>query len=429
MKLARIKTKGSKSLYGAFLYMTLLPLFLFGLIMIVYSSKTLSSSIQEEAANNLKNVGISVLSAFDVLYPGDYNIVFDGTDVSYYKGDHLLSGDYAFIDKIKKDANVEISLFFYDTRLMTTIQDKENGRFINTGANAYIVREVIEKKTPHFFNNVKINGVHYFAYYEPIFSQDGKVCLGMIGVGKTAEQIVENVNVAVYKNLAIMILTLLITSWFIIHFASKMVMVIKKMMDFLKDISLGNLESELDPFVVSREDELGEMGRLTMTLQMSLRKLIERDVLTGLYNRRSAENKLDEIRAKGHSFVIALGDIDFFKKFNDNFGHTCGDVVLKEVSRVLDDEMHGQGFVARWGGEEFLLVFENMETIAAGIATDKILQAVRNNKVLHEGREHAVTMTFGVAESQAEVPINLQIKEADEKLYKGKEGGRNRVVV
>jgi len=70
-----------------------------------------------------------------------------------------------------------------------------------------------------------------------------------------------------------------------------------------------------------------------------------------------------------------------------------------------------------------------METIAAGIAVDKILQAVRNNKVLHEGREHAVTMTFGVAKSRMEVPINLQIKEADEKLYKGKEGGRNRVVV
>lgn len=429
MKLARIKRAGLKSLYGTFLYMTLLPLFLFGLVMIVYSSKTLSLSIQEEAANNLKNVGISVLSALDIMYPGDYNIVIDGEDVSYYKGDHLLSGDYALIDAIKEESNLEISLFFYDTRLVTTIQDDVHGRFSNTGANVQIVREVLEKKTPRFFNNVKVNDVPYFAYYRPIFSEDGEVCLGMIGVAKPSEEIVGSVNAAVYKNLAIMILTLFITAWFIVRFASKMVLVIKSMMDFLKEISLGNLESTLDPLVLSREDELGEMGRLTVTLQMSLRKLIERDALTGLYNRRSGEKKLDEFREKGTLFVIALGDIDFFKKFNDNFGHACGDIVLKEVARVLNEEMRGLGFVARWGGEEFLLVFENMETIAAGIATDKILCAVRDNKVLHEGKEHTVTMTFGVAKNQAKVPINLQIKEADEKLYKGKEGGRNRVVV
>ncbi len=429
MKLVRIKRVGSKSLYSTFLYMTLLPLFLFGLVMIVYSSRTLSASIQEEAANNMKNVGISVLLAFDIMYPGDYNIVINGEDVSYYKGDHLLTGDYALIDAIKEESNLEISLFFYDTRLITTIQDDVSDRFTNTGANIQIVREVLEKKMPHFFNNIKINGVPYFAYYEPIFSKDGEVCLGMIGVGKPAEQIVDSVKEAVYKNLAIMILTLLITAWFIVRFASKMVMVIKRMMDFLKDISLGNLESSLDPLVLSREDELGEMARLTITLQKSLRKLIERDVLTGLYNRRSGEKKLDEFRKKGTSFVIALGDIDFFKKFNDDFGHECGDVVLKEVARVLNDEMRGRGFVARWGGEEFLFAFENMETIAAGIAADKILHAVRDNKVLHEGKEHTVTMTFGVAKNQAEVPINLQIKEADEKLYKGKEGGRNRVVV
>ncbi len=291
-KLERIHRTGSKSLYATFLYMTLLPLFLFGLIMIIYSSKTLSSSIRAEAASNLKNVGISVLSAFDVMYPGDYHVVLEGTDISYYKGDHLLNGDSVLIDKIKKDSNVEISLFFYDTRLMTTLRDETDGRFTNTGANMQIVREVLEKKEPHFFDNIKVNGVHYFAYYQPIFSKDGEVCLGMIGVAKPAEKITEGVNGAVYKNLAIMILTLLVTAWFIIRFASRMVMVIKKMMDFLKDISLGNLKSELDPLVSLREDELGEMGRLTVTLQMSLRGLIERDALTGLYNRRSAEKKV-----------------------------------------------------------------------------------------------------------------------------------------
>lgn len=429
MKLAKIKRKGSKSLYGTFLYMTLLPLFLFGLIMIVYSSKTLSSSIQSEAKDNLRNVGISVLTAYDMMYPGDYNVVFQGDEVAYYKGDTLLSGNYSVIDAIKEKTDMEVSLFFYDTRLLTTVLDDETDRFINSGANSQIVEAVIGKKQACFFNNVIVNHEPYFAYYEPIFSQDNQVCLGMIGIAKPTAQIVKAIHSAVYRNIAIMALALLLTVGFILHFASNAVMVIKKIMEFLKEISLGNLSAELDPLVAAREDELGEMGRFTVKLQASLRKLIERDALTGLYNRRSGEKKLDAVQAGGASYAVAIGDIDFFKKFNDDFGHDCGDVVLKEVARVLNDRMRGIGFVARWGGEEFLLVFENMDKFSAGIEADRILQAVRDNKVLHNGREHRVTMTFGVAAGTVEQPINLQIKEADEKLYEGKESGRNRVIV
>ena len=243
------------------------------------------------------------------------------------------------------------------------------------------------------------------------------------------EQIEKTIHLAVYKNIAIMLLALLLTAAFIIRFASKIVMVIKKIMEFLKEISLGNLSTELDPLVFSREDELGEMGRFTVKVQAALRKLIERDALTGLYNRRSAEKKLDVIQASGVSYAVAIADIDFFKKFNDNFGHDCGDVVLKEVARVLNDGMRGRGFAARWGGEEFLLVFENSEKLAAGIAADEILQNIRDNKVVHNGKEHAVTMTIGIAQGDSGQPINLQVKEADEKLYEGKESGRNRVII
>ncbi|HOO27607.1 MAG TPA: GGDEF domain-containing protein, partial [Lachnospiraceae bacterium] len=230
-------------------------------------------------------------------------------------------------------------------------------------------------------------------------------------------------------NIAIMMLALLLTAAFILRFASNIVMVIKKMMEFLKEMSLGNLSTQLSPVVVNREDELGEMGNFTVKVQASLRKLIERDVLTGLYNRRSGENMLDKVKAGGMTYAVAIGDIDFFKKFNDNFGHDCGDVVLKEVAAVLDNGMRGIGFVARWGGEEFLLVFDNMNGLAAGVEADRILQMVRENTVRYNGQEHTVTMTFGVAEGNAEKPINIQIKEADEKLYRGKESGRNRVIV
>ncbi len=283
--------------------------------------------------------------------------------------------------------------------------------------------------TAQFFNNAEINHERYFAYYEPIFTHDKSTCIGMLATAKPAAEIEKTVQSAVYKNIMIMVLALLITALFIVRFASNIVMVIKKMMDFLKDISSGNLDAELNPIVADRGDELGEMGRFTIRVQASLRKLIERDVLTGLYNRRSAEHKLDEIRQKGETYSIAIADIDFFKQFNDNYGHECGDIVLKEVARLLNDGMRNFGYAARWGGEEFLLLFENMGRLAAGIEADRILQTIRENCVNYNGNTHKVTLTIGISEGTADTPVNAQIKEADDKLYQGKESGRNRIVV
>ena len=126
MKLVHIKQiKGSRSLYGSFLYIALLPLFLFGIVMMIYSSYTLRGNIQKEVSDNLRNVGVAVLSAYETSYEGDYNVIIVDGDVEFYKGDVLLSNDTGLIDKIKADTGVEISLFFYDTRVLTTIEDAE----------------------------------------------------------------------------------------------------------------------------------------------------------------------------------------------------------------------------------------------------------------------------------------------------------------
>ena len=164
-------------------------------------------------------------------------------------------------------------------------------------------------------------------------------------------------------------------------------------------------------------------------VQTALRRQIERDPLTGLFNRRSGEKRLDELQASGQPYALAIGDIDFFKKFNDNFGHECGDEVLKTVARVLSDSMAQQGFVIRWGGEEFLIAFANATALTAGVKAGEILQKVRDTKVEYNGQFHSVTMTFGIAEGYSDKPISGQINAADAKLYEGKEAGRNRVVI
>ncbi|MCR5268929.1 MAG: diguanylate cyclase [Lachnospiraceae bacterium] len=429
MKLTKIKRSGKQSLYGTFLTMTLVPLFLFGLVTTIYSSYSLRKSMTDQVHSDLKNVADAMLVTFEAVYPGDFNVLVSEEETLLFKGDTKLSGDYGLLDAMKKNTNAEISVFFFDNRLLTTIMNSAGERYIDTGASDTIMNEVYHTKEPKFFDNVSIGGTRYFAYYKPIIASDGTTCVGMIGVARKAEALRTIINTGTYKYLLIVIIALLITAAFIVSFTSKIVLVIKRIMDFMKELADGFFYKTLDPIVMKRTDELGELGKSMVKVQTALRRQIERDPLTGLFNRRSGEKRLDELQHSGKPFALAIGDIDFFKKFNDNFGHECGDEVLKTVARVLSDSMAKQGFVIRWGGEEFLIAFANASAVTAAVKAGEILQTIRDTKVEYAGQKHSVTMTFGVAEGFADQPISGQINAADAKLYEGKESGRNRVVV
>ncbi|MBQ7564177.1 MAG: diguanylate cyclase [Lachnospiraceae bacterium] len=420
--------RGARSLYGALLSVTLIPLVIYGLVVTAYSSVSLVRDVQTEAESNLRNVSYTLAETYKALYDGDYNVVIYGDNVDFYKGDHLLSDEYEMLDTIHEETGLDISMFFYDTRLLTTIRDSEGNRYINTGANPVIVSDVIGSQTGRFYNNIVVGNEKYYAYYLPLMSNDEQTCLGMVGVSETSAAVTKMATVAVVKNIVIIVLAMVVTGFFIVRFTSGIVLTIKKIMDFTNDIAEGDLSTELDPAVANRSDELGEMGRLVTKLRGSLRRLIERDALTGIFNRRYAVNKLQEFKKTGIRYSVSIGDIDFFKKFNDTYGHECGDVVLKEVSRILRESLQPYGFAARWGGEEFLLVYDNIDGKKAAELTARALQNIRDMDVKYEELVHKVTMSFGVTESEKNRTMDEDINEADVLLYEAKESGRNQVV-
>lgn len=161
-----------------------------------------------------------------------------------------------------------------------------------------------------------------------------------------------------------------------------------------------------------------------------LRQAANTDQLTGLWNRRRALDYLADLsKTDGVSFAsLAIGDIDFFKKVNDQYGHDVGDVVLKAVSDVMREHSRSDTFIARWGGEEFLLVFPNCNGDHAFIAMERMRQAVQDHVVHSGGTDISVTMTYGLTEVDFHKSMDEAIKEADDKLYIGKGSGRNKVV-
>ena len=154
------------------------------------------------------------------------------------------------------------------------------------------------------------------------------------------------------------------------------------------------------------------------------------DALTGLYNRRKAKDYMAGlIKSNQHdSISIAIGDIDFFKKVNDNYGHDIGDVVLTQVAKTMKTTLGRRVFIARWGGEEFLIVFPSINGDESLILLDKLRNNIKALQFNSGDKNFSISMTFGLAEYDFHGDIEASLKEADEKLYIGKANGRDQVV-
>ncbi len=203
--------------------------------------------------------------------------------------------------------------------------------------------------------------------------------------------------------------------------------VIQEMLNmFSTFISLGLITVIFSKDTLDAEKKLMEYNR-EMTHQA------ETDALTGLMNRRAGEKYFKEIcrtSAKQGIFInVVMGDIDFFKRVNDTYGHDAGDDVLKALADVFKKFVEHKGAAVRWGGEEFLFVLIGMNGDDAQIEMEQLRQTIEDMSVHTCGAELHVTMTFGLEEVGNDQSLEDVLEAADRKLYMGKARGRNQVVM
>ena len=297
-----------------------------------------------------------------------------------------------FVDKQKKIAACEITVFQGDVRVATTVLNREGNRAKGTKAAEYVSQKVLLEGEIHT-GRVRILTNNALAKYIPIMNPEGKV-IGMLFAGHYLKEKTDRIFAFIQAGL-LSTLVLLIIGIFIISFIT---------------------------------------AHISKPINIMLDK-VHYDSLTGIYNRRFFDENLDRLiktlsRSNG-TLSLMMIDIDFFKKFNDTYGHSTGDECLRIVARTLMNGIKRTGdFVARYGGEEFVVVMPNTDENGAQRVAQELLEDIRACNIPHEKSEIAdrVTVSIGVTTGKVDYTQSgiEHVKKADQLLYKSKQEGRNR---
>jgi diguanylate cyclase (GGDEF)-like protein len=186
-----------------------------------------------------------------------------------------------------------------------------------------------------------------------------------------------------------------------------------------------NMRHKLELIVAERTQALEEK-----THELELQAT--RDNLTGLFNRRYIDQylalQLERCKRERRHLTVALADIDFFKRVNDQHSHSTGDAVLRRVAAVLRERCRASDVLARYGGEEFVLCFPDTDAREAQLICELLRAAVASGNWAQLGLTADVTISFGIAEYSADASPERLLNRADTRLYEAKNGGRNLVV-
>ncbi len=185
------------------------------------------------------------------------------------------------------------------------------------------------------------------------------------------------------------------------------------------------------------KEQLGTSAKQVSELKQNLdnvKKEAMTDGLTGIANRKAFDkaisDQIEEATTNNTPLTLLMVDIDFFKKFNDTYGHQIGDQVLRLVARTLVDNVKGRDTAARYGGEEFAILLPDTPATAGVKVGDMLRKSVESKEVINKTSNESlgrITLSIGVAEYKKDEGITAFIERADSALYVSKKNGRNRV--
>ena len=252
------------------LILAIIPVLVMGIVAILISNTVVKNKLLDDAKQKLKATSNAVLAAYDQ-NAGDYFVNATG-DV--WKGAYNVSLSTPFIDDIAAKTGIEITFFYNDTRLVTSLKDADGKRILGSKAGDFLVENVLKDGNEVFTNRVLVDGTFYFGYYVPVHQNNSDEIIGMVFAGMPVKEIYASLNLITMIFTVAIVVILVIAVIGCLLVSRGIAKSIQSTMDVVKQISEGNLNVEIEQSMLDRKDEAGALSCNTQTLIDSLSAMI-----------------------------------------------------------------------------------------------------------------------------------------------------------
>lgn len=248
----------------------LLPLVIMAVILTIVGINSIRDGMQDQKLDALKSMTVALEGALESIDSGEYSL--EGEDL--HKGSYNLTEHVEVLDKLVEGTDTDVTLFFDKTRRATTLKNAKTGeRIVGTDAGEKVYNQVVKEGKPMSATDLEINEQHYYAYYSPMKSSDGKV-VGMFFAGAPVTEfnayILQREKILFLSAVAVAVLSLILIILFVTPIKRGIVATNRA----VQALAEGDLTAEIDPGALKRKDELGEMSRETNKLKEQLVKIL-----------------------------------------------------------------------------------------------------------------------------------------------------------
>ncbi len=254
------------------LALSLVPVLVLGITMFLVAADRIANGIYDAAYNGMHATTLAVRDIFEEGKSGAYHMDEQGM---LWKGDALnISQATNIVDHIKESTGIDVTIFWGDTRILTSIVDEHGARQINTKASAEVAERVLQNGETYYDRNIEILGQRYIVSYTPLYQENSKEIIGMIFLGTPQQTVSVIINKIRGQFLLIILCMLLFVTVIAYTLVSRIVAALKKNMELLDCISSGNFQIEVQPALVRRKDEIGDLAKNILNLTDALRTIV-----------------------------------------------------------------------------------------------------------------------------------------------------------
>lgn len=275
---------------GKILLLSISSILITGFIALTISLLQLSNALTVESEEGLKTTALASRNIYNVQGYGDYSLKEDG---NVWRGMNFnVSGETSIVDDIKQEADVDITFFYGDTAVMTSLKGSEDNRLIDLKAGKDVVEKVLKNGEQYFNSHLIINQKEYQGYYVPIKQDSGEV-IGILLASRSTDKMNGIIVKSAITTIGIIIAVILIFVGINILFTNEVTKALAGSKNMLQEVSNGNLTITLSDSILKRKDEIGDVARATDSLKEELLHIIG-DIKDSSNTLMESSNKLDE---------------------------------------------------------------------------------------------------------------------------------------